>query len=115
MNALTTFVSPRGSKIELFATQTGAVSVHANGKWVGIMAAIVDNATHGKVITLVGQATMIAAGAAADDVAAAVKAAAQQTAYAAQRADQQWAAHANTPEGKVEAMMARFDHEDRED
>jgi hypothetical protein len=115
MSALTTFTTAKGAKIELFVAAAGKINVHANGKWIGIMAAMVDNVAHGKVLTLVGQQTMIAVGNAADDVAAAIKDAAQQAADAAQQADQRWAAYAKTPEGKAEAMMTRFDREDRED
>jgi hypothetical protein len=115
MQALTTFKNPKGATIELFGANTGAINVHANRKWVGVVAAMVNNATHGKVLTLVGQQTMIAVGAAADDVAAAMTAAAQQAAGAERQAGQRWAAYAQTPEGKAEAMMARFDREDRED
>ena len=115
MQALTTFTTAKGAKIELFAAATGKINVHANGKWIGVMASMVDNATHGKAITLVGQQTMIAVGAAANDVSSAINAAAQQAADAAKQADQRWAAYAQTPEGKAEAMMNRFEREDRED
>lgn len=115
MQALTTYTTTKGAKIELFAASAGKINVHANGKWIGIMASLADSAANGKVITLVGQATVVTVGAALAEVEAAVKAAAQQATEAAQQANQRCEAYAATPEGKAEALLVKIDRQESED
>ena len=115
MQALTTYSTAKGAKIELFAAAAGKINVHANGKWIGVMAGLVDSAANGKVIALVGQATVVTVGAALADVEAAISAAKQQAGEAAQKADQHWTAYAATPEGKAEALLVKIDRQESED
>lgn len=114
MNVLATLTTAKGTKIELIAAAQGAVSVNANGKFVGMLEALTDNAAHGKVITLKGQQSIVPVGDSANLVVAAIAASKAAADKAKADADAHWAAHAQTPEGIYEAAMVRISRQEQE-
>lgn len=108
MSKLGTLTTPKGATIDLVAASNGAVSVLANGKFVGMLDALVDTSAHGKVIKLKGVASVVAVGDASDLVIAAIAASKAIAAEKAQAAQAKWDTYTNTAEGKCEALMAKI-------